>query len=839
MFARKKDDKNKRRSGGRAQLGIFGVPDDISNFDPECGDGDSEDDEDLEAELFALTSGGAPKPKKSAPAKVNPQDLGIMVAASLKDTPSDDDVSVDEDDPELMAELGDLVEVPPEPEESNEAVKNPSSPMEPGGSQLVCLLKERLEMYEKAEANAKVAGETSRARRFSRGIKTLKEQLSHAIAGKVVNEADIPPPVATGERPKDSNKESGCDGQPSRPLPPEVPYPQPPASPPSLPTPNNEGSAAPADQDPNDVILTTLNERRNAYRHEALLAKKNGDSDAALKFVRIVKQFDSVIAAVKSGQPVDLSEMPPMPQNASTVPLIPSRAAPQPPPRTKTSLVTRSEPQGNADEEAGNQIPQKAPPPPPPPAPTSVLEALEQRLQRFKEAEQSAKEEGNNSKARRLGRIVKQYQSAINDHKKGKPIPYDELPTPPGFALIPGQPAPKPPEPIDDVNEEMAGQDVPSSEPSNSPVTPNKPTTSPSASSLNKKEGNITTPPVSGPGAQSTRLDRQLDVLVKRQAAFKKAALEAKKRGDVAQAREHLRIAKGIDPLIEATQSGLPVDMETLPLPPEEKAALLETDFDFVSVEDCTPGSIAEIYERLEEDLSKQVMMCMNTRDHFRAIGDVSSGNRFEQMALHSKKDLDAVRAAYAAHKVDLSSMGEEETKKTPPPRFHYENKTFSIVQCNTDLSDNDVELTVMRGINYNISSDSDTYVRFEFPYPTDAPQKDRTQIIRGNNPVYEQSFLLNMQRTSRPCQRLFKRHAVKLELWSRGGFFRGDSLIGTATVKLQPLETVCTLHDSFPLMEGRKAVGGKMEVKIRLRNPILARQVEKVTEKWLVIDRL
>ncbi|KAG8228411.1 hypothetical protein J437_LFUL003884 [Ladona fulva] len=55
----------------------------------------------------------------------------------------------------------------------------------------------------------------------------------------------------------------------------------------------------------------------------------------------------------------------------------------------------------------------------------------------------------------------------------------------------------------------------------------------------------------------------------------------------------------------------------------------------------------------------------------------------------------------------------------------------------------------------------------------------------------------------------------------------------------MQTLETQCTLHDSFPLMDGRKPVGGKLEVKLRIRNPILGRQVEKVTEKWLIIDKL
>ena len=37
--------------------------------------------------------------------------------------------------------------------------------------------------------------------------------------------------------------------------------------------------------------------------------------------------------------------------------------------------------------------------------------------------------------------------------------------------------------------------------------------------------------------------------------------------------------------------------------------------------------------------------------------------------------------------------------------------------------------------------------------------------------------------------------------------------------------------------MDGRKAAGGKLEVKIRLRNPILTKQIEHNTDKWLMID--
>ena len=37
--------------------------------------------------------------------------------------------------------------------------------------------------------------------------------------------------------------------------------------------------------------------------------------------------------------------------------------------------------------------------------------------------------------------------------------------------------------------------------------------------------------------------------------------------------------------------------------------------------------------------------------------------------------------------------------------------------------------------------------------------------------------------------------------------------------------------------MDGRKTVGGKLEVKLRMRNPLVSKQVEEVKEKWLIID--
>lgn len=65
------------------------------------------DDSDLEAELLALTKdGGATKPKRP-PRRVAPtHNLDAMVAESMKDIGSDEEMSGgDDDDPDLLSEL--------------------------------------------------------------------------------------------------------------------------------------------------------------------------------------------------------------------------------------------------------------------------------------------------------------------------------------------------------------------------------------------------------------------------------------------------------------------------------------------------------------------------------------------------------------------------------------------------------------------------------------------------------------------------------------------------------------------------------------------------------------
>ena len=159
-------------------------------------------------------------------------------------------------------------------------------------------------------------------------------------------------------------------------------------------------------------------------------------------------------------------------------------------------------------------------------------------------------------------------------------------------------------------------------------------------------------------------------------------------------------------------------------------------------------------------------------------MADVANMNVFENLALTVQKDLDLLRYS--------------KRKNYALPKFHYENRNFNIVHCNTDLTDAELEIVVSRGINYKVSNpkDVDTYVKIEFPLLNVSIVNDsicvlqlillcllkdekfqcKTSVIRDtDSPDYDQRFKVEIQRTQRAFQRIFKRQGVKFEVYSRG----------------------------------------------------------------------
>jgi len=765
---------------------------------------DDAGDADLERELADLVGGGRggggglrqQHRKKKQP---QAEDLDAMVASCMRDYDDDEDMS-DIDDPDLLAELQDMNREdesppPPPPPRSVEPLQQRSQQREEGvGHSLTETIRERLAIYKEAEGIAKDNGDNSRARRYNRGIKTLKELERAALSGRPVREDDIPPMISVGKRNPGSSSDTTPESENISP-PSHQPRPAPPSSPQSLPgQPLSPQQTAPKPRQ--NPQIAELQAARENYKSQAIAAKHEGDKQTAMTFMRYIKVCDTLLEDARAGRYVDMSAL--QPEDPAHAPAFTEAPTSAPAP-----AVENPEPAPVSDPEMYGA----------PDAPTTIAEALDQRLQKYKSEELKAKQAGNGSKARRMGRICKQYEDAIRMHKAGRPIPRGDLPDPPGYGPIPASDPPtghskSSPSPA-------AAVATPAVAAAASPQTP-----VPSATTATKGPS---------PPRQSSTMsiqDKQLAGLMKRQTMFKQAALTAKQQGQMDTAKEYLRQALSFNKLIEVSKGGIPVDMGTLPVPPQMQVKT-NMDFEIVSKEECNiTGDREEMFSKLEQDIISQVKMCMTNRTYFKEVGDVASANKFEQMALHSKKDLDAIRFAFK--------------RGDPVPKFHYETRAFSRVVSNTDLTDNDLELNILNGINYVVKNpkDVDTYIKWEFPFPRDAPTYDKTDVVKdSNNPEYNSTFKIVINPRDKTFQRVVKRGAVKVEVWAKGGFFRSDNLIGTASVKIAPLETKCTIHDSYDLYDGRKPVGGKVEVKMRIRNGILAKQIEQAQEKWLVVQ--
>ncbi|XP_068455514.1 coiled-coil and C2 domain-containing protein 1B [Clinocottus analis] len=865
MFGKKKRAPQPRGQGAAAakQMGLFV---DLNPEEMMMGMEGSVDDPDLEAELAAITGskavGGRAKQKGKSPLPM--EDIARMADECMKDEDEDDDDDSNlEDDEDLLAELQEVVgeeedeDVVPVSSTSSATASQAETPEQtqqdmkvssaaPGSLQHT--LEERVFMYKTALQNAKTAGETSKVRRYDRGLKTLESMLAGIKKGRPVSEAEIPPPVATGA--------------PSAASPPAVPHlPTPPVPSPPEPTSSDqqeESEATPAVPDiltpsseeehsssaaltplstvpspeeqnsPTDATESTktlLLERQKEYRMAALRAKKQGDVEQAKLYFMTSKRFDAVIEALEKGQAVDLGGLPPSPQAAGGG-SAPVRETPSRPNVEVTQLVT---------------VAPAAAPTSAPSAPKDVLEALEQRRAKYVEASSQAKAGGDDRKARMHDRIAKQYQSAIRAHKAGKAVNFEELPVPPGFPPIPGQKetgaeqgfiaaleAADKLSSTDDaeiVNEEDEEEE-------SKPAAPEEPKKLmldvPTSGKARKRT------PSASPDRTTTReglspsAAQQLEFLEGRKKQYMKAALQAKQKNDMEQAKVFLRTAKGFEPMIEAARSGRSVDISAVPSPPGDE----DEDFILVHHSDVQISEKAEqLYTQLAKILKEQYEKCMTHSKQFTHLGNVAETTRFEKMAESCKKSLEVLKLA--------------QSRALPPPKHHFEERSFHTVRIFPDLSSTDLVVVIVKGMNLPAPSgiqtnDLDAFVKFDFPYPSaEQPQKHKTAVVKNtNSPEYNQSFTLSINRNHRGFKRVVTSKGLKLELLHKGGFLRSDKPIGTALVKLEKLESQSEIREIVEVMDGRKATGGRVEVKIRLREPLSGQDMQKSTERWLVVDQ-
>nr|XP_056706503.1 coiled-coil and C2 domain-containing protein 1A [Euleptes europaea] len=833
------------------------------------------DDADLEAEFLAIV-GGQPDPKQKSNGKtpLPMEAIERMAALCMKDLDEEDGGGEDdlEDDDELLAELNEVLE---EEGESKEAVTPASAqtndaPADSSGTE--SLLLERLNMYKAAVAHAKQAGESSKVRRYERGLKTLENLLISARKGKRIDEDEIPPPVATGKsalsqqasplepvplsqastpdestplsshHPPDSvpadaeqlsPKASPESDQPPKVSPPVLPKPK--ISPaPAVPlrspeTPQQRSTPLAPSPTPGSEASPTqalLQGRQREYKLAALRAKQEGSIEMAAKYFRVAKSFDPLLESLSKGETVDLSRLPPppdqLPKEMLTLSMQPCPVA------TATPVMQAAAPLAPGLSGAGDM----------PPPPRDVMEALQQRMERYKTAAAQAKGKGDDRKARMHERIVKQYQEAIRAHKAGKPVEFADLPVPPGFPPIQGMEASSGDQSFVGIletamklaSEEDEDPEEPkkpdSRPPSSKPASPPQPQQPPQPGSRAVPAAPKAAGPAKTASKTVAKAQQQLAFLESRKKQLTQAALRAKQQNDIEGAKLFLRQAKGLGPMIEASQNGLPVDITKVPQAPMNKE-----DFALRRGVSISPETAAQ-YTELVKLMRQQYEMCTNYSTQFTHLGNIAETTKFEKMAEDCKKNMEILKQAHA--------------KGFPLPRYHYEQRTFSVVKIFPELNSNDMVLSIVKAVNLpappgTAPDDLDAFVRFEFSYPSvEEAQKDKTNVIKNSNsPEFQEQFKLFINRGHRGLKRAIQTKGIKFEVVHKGGLFKMDRVLGTAQLKLEALETACELREILELLDGRRPTGGKLEVIVRLREPLSSQQLEMTTERWLVIDPL
>ena len=173
------------------------------------------------------------------------------------------------------------------------------------------------------------------------------------------------------------------------------------------------------------------------------------------------------------------------------------------------------------------------------------------------------------------------------------------------------------------------------------------------------------------------------------------------------------------------------------------------------------------------------------------------------------------------------------------------EMRKFALVHSNPGLSDKKIEVEIVRGITIPAPSgyaeeDLNIYVEIEFPWPQDSPQKDETGKVSGqSNPEFNSKHQFDIDRKLlRSLQRVFKRQPLKCIVYQHRTL-RKNLFIGMCQVPLENLENKCEVRASEDLKDekGRKATGGKLEVFVRLREPLSGCDQEEKEQKWLVFQ--
>ncbi|KAG5461757.1 MAG: hypothetical protein BJ554DRAFT_5996, partial [Olpidium bornovanus] len=277
-----------------------------------------------------------------------------------------------------------------------------------------------------------------------------------------------------------------------------------------------------------------------------------------------------------------------------------------------------------------------------------------------------------------------------------------------------------------------------------------------------------------------------------------------------------------------------------------------------------TPQNVSQAYAKLEQQLESQAALCSSIAAHFLKSGDKANALAFHKHRKSFLADLESVRS--------YASSGQ------PVPRFRYVSVSHTVAAANFDVSPGEMELAIDRAFGLGnkevLGQDVEAYVSWDAGWPTDAGgataaagKGDTLVAKRGMDPgaesfpngVYFKQHITSdyalccylfpscpefrfakripIERT-KAFQRYVERKKVQFEVMHYRGFFRSKIHLGKCQLKIDSLLSKCEVHEILQLTDAnRRPTGGKLEVRLRLRTPLLKSEVDTRTDQWVVMD--
>ncbi|CAG8530601.1 17383_t:CDS:2 [Acaulospora colombiana] len=238
-------------------------------------------------------------------------------------------------------------------------------------------------------------------------------------------------------------------------------------------------------------------------------------------------------------------------------------------------------------------------------------------------------------------------------------------------------------------------------------------------------------------------------------------------------------------------------------------------------------------YARLLAQLESQISLCTTISAYYLKSGDKSQASFFYKYKKSFTADLESL-TSYQKHGKDV-------------PPFRYMEVTYNVENAFFDLSANDLEVCIERAWNMGNKEvngkDVEAYVNFDIGWPPEGSpgagsgKGDTSVAKRGMDPEFNWKKTLNIER-NKAFQRHIDRKKALFEVFHYRGFFRKAISLGKAQVKLDPLISKSEIHEVVELVDNnRKPTGGKLEIRLRMRTPLLRADVITKTERWLIID--